>query len=75
MLAPISFHLHKNVLDLRRTNNKTPINIIIITERGTADAEEEWANGNTPHPKNEALKIEWKKKVRSIDFVVHEYGT
>lgn len=49
MLAPIS--VHKNVLDLRKTNNKTPININIITERGTADAEEEWANGNTPHPK------------------------
>lgn len=39
MLAPIS--VHKNVLDVRKTNNKTPININIITERGTADAEEE----------------------------------
>lgn len=67
-------------LKKRKINNKTPINTITIAEmviavlKWAASAEEEWANDNTPTQKKNPWRSN-EKKVRGIDFVVHEYGT
>lgn len=48
--------------------------MVIAVLKWAASAEEEWANDNTPTQKKNPWRSN-EKKVRGIDFVVHEYGT